>query len=319
MSASSLIHSQTRTTGRLNGDRLFRGALKSLAIGVLLLMTVMIYNLFNMSTPAFEAFGFDFFITNIWDPIEEEYGALAFIYGTLMSSFLALLIAVPISIGTAIYLTELAPKNVAKVMGFLVEMLAAIPSVVYGLWGLFVLVPILSEKVQPLLGKYLGFLPFFDGPHYGIGMLAAGIVLAIMITPTITSISREVFLTIPRGEREAALAIGATKWETIRVAVLKSAGTGIMVAIILGLGRALGETMAVTMVIGNRVDISLSLFEPAQTMASIIANEYAEASSDEHMASLVAVGLTLFALSLVTNIIARLVAWKKIKRGSRSC
>lgn len=310
--------SMTKIRGKLSGDRVFKFCLKVLAMAVLALMSVIIVKLMGMAWPAFSEFGFGFFFTNIWDPIDERYGALAFIYGTLMSSFLALLISVPISIGTALYLTEVAPKPVAKVIGFLVEMLAAIPSVVYGIWGIFVLVPILREVVQPFLAETLGTLPLFsylfDGTPYGIGMLAAGIVLAIMITPTITAISREVFLTIPRAEREAALALGATKWETIRLAVIESAWSGMIVAIVLGLGRALGETMAVTMVIGNRADIALSLFEPGQSMASIIANEYTEASSDLHIASLVAVGITLFILALITNSIARLFSWKIQKR-----
>jgi phosphate transport system permease protein len=216
----------------------------------------------------------------------------------------------------ALFLGEVAPKRVAYPIGILVEMLAAIPSVIYGLWGIFVLAPILRTTVEPFLGKTLGMLPLFQGAPFGVGMLSAGIILAIMITPTISAISREVFRTIPLAQREAARALGATRWETTRLAVLESSRLGIYGAITLGLGRALGETMAVTMVIGNRNEISTSLFAPAQTMASVIANEYSEATSDIHLSALAAVGLTLFGVSLLINIVARILVHRvKVKEG----
>jgi len=240
----------------------------------------------------------------------DEFGALVFIYGTVVSSFLAILLSTPVSIGVALFISELAPKKVASIIGFLVEMLAAIPSVVYGLWGIFVLAPFLRVHLQPFLGEELGFLPLFQGPPFGVGMLAAGIILAVMVTPTISSICREVFKAIPLAQREAALALGATRWESIRMGVLKNSKSGIMGAVILGLGRALGETMAVTMVIGNRNEISASLFAPAQTMASAIANEYAEASSSLHLQALTGLGLTLLIVSLSINSVARFWIWK---------
>lgn len=301
-------------------DRIFLWLLRVASLGVLLLLLAMIVQLAKVSWPTFQRVGWGFFTLNQWNPITENFGGLAFIYGTVVSSLLALLISAPISIGVALFLSELAPRKVATVVGFLVEMLAAIPSVVYGLWGIFVLAPWLRVTVQPFLGSHFGFLPLFQGPPYGVGMLAAGIILAIMITPTITAISREVFRAVPLAQREAALGLGATRWESIRLGVLGSARSGILGAVILGLGRALGETMAVTMVIGNRPDISASLFAPAQTMASAIANEYAEASSTPHLQALTALGLSLFMVSLLMNSVARFLVWKvdpHRKRGSR--
>lgn len=240
---------------------------------------------------------------------------MAFIWGTLVSSFIALAISVPVSVGAALFLTELSPRFLKEPIGFLVEMLAAIPSVVYGIWGVFVLAPVVRDFLQPPLVKVFGFLPFFQGPPFGIGMLSAGIILAIMITPTITAITREVFRSIPDVLREGALALGATRWEMIKLAVLKTGTSGIIGAIILGLGRALGETMAVTMVIGNKAHISLSVFEPAATMASVIANEYAEANGDLHLSSLAAVGFALFFVSLVVNSFARFIIWRVERKG----
>ncbi len=296
-------------------DRMFYYFLKSIGLGVLLLCGSLIVFLYQAAAPAIDQFGWDFFITNSWDPIDQQYGALAFIWGTVVSSFIALLISVPISVGTALFLTELSPKWLKGPVGFLVEMLAAIPSVVYGLWGIFLLAPFVRDFIQPVLGNGLGFLPFFQGPPLGVGMLTAGIILAIMITPTITAISREVFRSIPDLLREGALALGATRWEMIRVAVLKTGTSGLVGAVILGLGRALGETMAVTMVIGNKADISLSVFEPAATMASVIANEYAEANYDIDLASLAAVGFALFFVSLVVNALARIIIWRVESKG----
>ncbi len=292
------------------GDQVFFYSLRFisfLTIGVFLLMVLSIG---KMSLLAFENFGLDFFITNDWNPIEEFFGALPFIYGTIVSSLLALVISVPISIGMALFVNEIAPKWLATPLGFLVEMLAAIPSIVYGLWGLFVLAPFLRLYVQPFLDTHLGFIPLFSGPPLGVGMFAAGIILAFMITPTISTISREVFLTVPPVMREAAYGIGATRWEMLKVAVLRSSVPGVGAAVMLGFGRALGETMAVTMIIGNVAQIKISLFEPAQTMASLIANEYAEAETNLQLSSLTAIGMTLFLVSLLVNGAARFVIWK---------
>jgi phosphate transport system permease protein len=297
------------------GDRLFSYFLRGpafLLVGLLLSIGVF---LTVAAWPAIERFGFRFFFSSEWDPTNELFGAVPFIFGTVVSSALAMMLSVPMSLGVALFLNELAPKRLARIVGFFVEMLAAIPSVVYGLWGIFALAPWMRTTVQPFLGEWFGFLPLFGGPAYGVGMMTAGIILAIMVTPTISSISREVFKAIPRGQREAALALGATRWETMRLAVLRASKRGILGAVILGLGRALGETMAVTMVIGNRADISASLFAPAQTMASVIANEYPEASSSLHLAALAQVGLALFAVTFGINAIARLFVRKQSGAG----
>lgn len=296
------------------GDRVFSGSLRLLSLGVAITLTFIALFLYLEARPAIEKFGFGFLVSRVWDPVREVFGALPVIYGTVVSSLIAVFLAAPLSIAAALFLNEITPGRVSRVIGFLIEMLAAIPSVVYGLWGIFVVAPWLRVSVEPFLGKTLGFLPLFQGPPYGVGMLAAGIILAIMITPTITSISREVFRAIPRDQREAALALGATHSEMISLAVLKSAKTGLWGAITLGLGRALGETMAVTMVIGNRSDISLSLFAPGQTMASVIANEYAEATNSIHLAALAQVGLALFAVTFLINATAKLVVWRSAYR-----
>jgi len=291
------------------GDRLFQLFVASAAFAGLGLLAACFYEIYTLSKPALEAFGFGLIFKNAWDPIQNEYGILAFVYGTVVTSFLAVMIATPISVAAAAFLSELAPYYLKKSVAFLIEMLAAIPSVVYGLWGIFVLAPFLRTTGEPFLANTLGFLPFFQGAPYGVGMLAAGLILAIMITPTIASLTREIFETVPRSQREAALALGATRWESIKLGVLKSAIPGILGAVILGLGRALGETMAVTMLIGNRNDISISLFDPAQTMASVLANEYNEASG-LHLSALASVGLALFVVSFFTNVIARLIVWR---------
>ena len=285
-----------------------------MAFGIIFLLIAFFVMLLKMSWPALSKSGLSFFLINEWNPVTEEYGALAYIYGTVATSLIALVLSLPISLGAALLITEIARGTVRSVLGFLVEMLAAIPSIVYGLWGLFVVVPYLRETVQPFLSKYFGFLPIFEGAPLGVGLMAAGIVLAIMITPTIATISREIFLTIPKVNKEGALALGATRWEMINLSVLKSSLSGILGAGILGLGRALGETMAVAMVIGNRGDISTSLFSPAQSMASLIANEYAEASGDIHLASLTAIGFGLLLVSLFINSLARIIVWKVDRR-----
>ncbi len=289
------------------GDRRFRTIVTVSGVLLLVLLAAIAFFLIKGSIPAIKHFGFAFLWTSKWDPVQEIFGAMPLIYGTVVSSLLGMLLAVPLSIGVALFLNELAPRWIGRPAGFLVEMLAAIPSVVYGLWGIFVLAPLLRTTVQPWLKEHLGFLPLFQGPAYGVGMMTAGIILAIMVTPTISSLAREVFRAIPRAQREAAWALGATRWEAMVMAVLKSSKPGLFGASLLGLGRAVGETMAVTMVIGNRSEIVASLFAPSQTMASVLANEYAEASSQIHLSALIEVGLVLFAVTFVMNAFARLM------------
>jgi len=291
-------------------DIFFLQVTRLAALSIVFIILVMAYELFRGSELAFGRFGLGFITGSEWDPVHGKFGGWPLIYGTLVSSLVALALAVPLSLGTAIFLAELAPSWLREPLSFLVELLAAIPSVVYGLWGLFVLVPWLRDVVQPLLGKTLGFLPLFQGPPLGVGMLAAGMVLAIMILPIITAVSREVLLAVPQSQREAMLALGATRWETIRRAVLPYGRSGIIGAIILGLGRALGETMAVTMVIGNRPQVSASLFDLGQTIASVIANEFSEGFDKLHLSALMASALLLFVITFSVNIIARLLVWK---------
>ncbi|MGK5089463.1 phosphate ABC transporter permease subunit PstC [Bdellovibrionota bacterium FG-2] len=311
-------HSNKKSREVHLGDRVFAFILKVPSVALVLLLVSIAYYLFHHALPLIHKQGWSFVMTSVWDPVNDVYGAISVVYGTVVSSFIAILISTPLSVGVALFLTEIAPTRVGRIVGFLVEMLAAIPSVVYGLWGIFVLAPWLRITVEPFLAKTLGFLPFFQGAPYGVGMLAAGIILAIMITPTISSISREIFIAIPRVQREAALALGSTRWEMMRLSVLQSARRGIIGAVILGLGRALGETMAVTMLIGNRHEVSASLFAPGSTMASIIANEYAEATSDFHVAALVEVGLLLFAVTFIINSLARLFISRGFRWGAPS-
>lgn len=292
------------------GDKIFYLSLKCFSVLIILALVFLVGMLAHLAYPAWQKFGLSFFTRSHWNPVTEEFGTLAFLFGTVVSSLLAILISTPISVAVALFLNEIAPRALGIILGFLVEMLAAIPSVVFGIWGIFLLAPLLRTDVQPFLGHWFGWLPLFQGPPFGVGMLAAGFILAIMITPTISSICREVFRTIPSHIREGALALGATRWEMLQIAILRSTRSGTFAAVVLGLGRALGETMAVTMVIGNRPQISASLFAPAQTMASIMANEYAEASSDMHRSALAAVGLSLFLVSLLINASARFVLWR---------
>ncbi|WP_406677777.1 phosphate ABC transporter permease subunit PstC [Moorella sp. ACPs] len=292
------------------GDAVFRGLTLLAALVMVGLIVVIAVQLIRGSQLAFTRFGLGFVTGSRWDPVHGSFGSLPLVYGTIVSSLIALIIAVPLSLGIAIYLAELAPQWVRAPVSFLVELLAAIPSVVYGLWGIFVLVPWIRTSLEPLLHRFLGWLPFFQGTFYGFGMLAAGIILAIMIIPTISAVSREVLLAVPNSQREAMLALGATRWETIKMAVLPYGRSGLLGAVILGLGRAIGETMAVTMVIGNRPQISPSVFELAQTIASIIANEFSEAFDDLHLSALVMAGLVLFIVTLLLNIIARLLVWR---------
>ena len=298
-----------------HGDRVFRWIL-TLAAGLIpILLCFLVYELWSGARLAVGRYGFDFITSSTWDPVAEEFGAFPLIFGTLVSSLIALLIAVPLSLGVAIYLTEFAPKAVRQPVAFLIGLLAAIPSVVYGLWGIFVLIPSLRTTAFPFLRKALGFLPLFEGPIYGPSMLAAGIILAIMVMPYVMSVSREVLLAVPNTQREAALALGATRWEAVTTAVVPYARSGLIGAIILGLGRALGETMAVTMVIGNRHEIAASLFAPGYTMAAAIANEFSEAVGDLHLSALAYVALVLFLVTVLVNAGARLLIWR-VARGS---
>ena len=292
------------------GDLIFRIALTAAALVIPVLLLFLGLELFQGSQLAIHKFGFSFLTTSTWDPVAEQFGALPLIFGTLLSSAIALLIAVPLSLGVAIFLTEFCPKALRQPVAFMVELLAAIPSVVYGLWGIFVLMPVLRKVVFPFLRDTLGFLPFFKGPIYGPSMLAASIILAIMVMPYVMAVSREVLLAVPGSQREAALALGATRWEAVRTAVLPYARTGILGAVVLGLGRALGETMAVTMLIGNRHELSASLFAPGYTMAAAIANEFSEAATDMHFSALAFVALTLFLMTLLVNAAARLMIWQ---------
>jgi phosphate transport system permease protein len=298
-------------------DHVFKGLLIACALAVLAIVGLIVFELIRQSHLSVAKFGFKFLTKQIWDPVAEDFGALPFIYGTIVSSIVALCIAVPLSVGTALFLTELCPKQLRGILSLLVELLSAIPSVIYGLWGIFVLSPFLRLHVEPPLGKYFGWTGLFTGPKYGWGMLAAGIILAIMIIPIIASITREVITAVPRVQREAALALGATKWEMLRISVLRNARPGILGAIILGLGRALGETMAVTMVIGNRAEIMKSLFAPSHTLASVIANEFAEAAGNVYLSALVEMALVLFVITLIVNALAGLLVWS-ITRGMPS-
>jgi phosphate transport system permease protein len=295
-------------SGSHTGDRIFGVTLTALGGTVLAVVGVIVVVCVRLSRPAFAKLGFfPFLFGSDWNPVEDSFGALPFIYGTVVTSVVATVLAVPVSIGLALFLTEMAPARVRRVVSYLVEILASIPSVVYGLWGLMVLVPILRDHVQPAVGKVAGSLPLFSGPPLGLGYLAAGILLAIMILPTISSITIEVLRTVPGSLREGALALGATRWEAIRAAVLPYATRGILGAVILGLARALGETMAVTMVIGNQPEIHASLFAPGYSLPAVIANEFAEASSAIHTGALAGLALVLFGVTLLLSASARLL------------
>lgn len=352
---------RTNTSGRGNiGDRVFYAGLRLVSWTTILLFVGMLVFIADLSWIAVNETGWKFWTIDDWNPPMDIFGAAPFIVGTVASSAIAVMISAPISIGTALFLREIAPRKLAGVVAFLVELLAAIPSVVYGLWGVFVLAPVMRDHIQPFLANWFGpetyfaaalahvltavVYPFllvldafgltsvtlvslslkmmtfsqglFNGPPLGLGLLTSGLVLAIMITPTVTALSREVLLTVPDSVREAALGLGATRWEMIRLALLKTGRAGLIGAVILGLGRAIGETMAVTMVIGNRNAIPSSLFEPAQTMASVIANEYNEADG-LHLSSLAFVGLSLFVVSLIVNLLARTLV-RYLERGSRA-
>jgi phosphate transport system permease protein len=289
------------------GDRAFRWLTLLMALSVFALIGLIGYELAHGSGITLRRFGWHFFVNSDWDPVNEQFGALPFIFGTLVSSLIALLIAVPISIATAVYLTELAPRWLRQPLIMFIELLAAVPSVILGLWGIFVMVPWLRSHLFPWLQKTLGFLPLFQGPIYGVSMLAGGIIVAIMIVPIITSVAREILRSVPGLQREAAYALGATRWEVTRIAVLSYAKKGLFGAVILGLGRALGETMAVTMVIGNRPEIAKSLFAPGYTLASVVANEFTEATTDGYLSALFEIGLVLLGVTVIVNALAQLL------------
>jgi len=307
-----------RLQGRRIGDRLYVIGTTAAAVAVPLMLLTIALIIGVAAWPALHRFGLGFLTSSDWDPVAERYGVAPAIYGTLVSSFLALLIATPLAVGASVFLTEYAPAWVRRPVAFLIDLLAAIPSVIFGLWAIFVLLPILRGTVIPFLRDtlHLGATPFFSGPAYGPSMLAAALILAIMILPYIAAVSREVLLAVPRSQREAALALGATQWEMVRGAVIPFARSGIIGGVILGLGRALGETMAVTMVIGNRQEISASLLAPGYTLASVIANQFAEATSNLQLSALMAAGFVLFVVTLLVNAGARWLVWRTARMGA---
>ncbi len=309
-------------------DYLFKVVMVLCALSIFVIVLLIGYELVVQSRLTWLQSGLKFFYTafvdpdthqpQYWDPVNGHFSAVPFIYGTLVSSFLSLLLAVPLAIGVAVFLTEMCPGLLRAPLSFLTELLAAIPSIIYGLWALFVLVPLLRQYVNPLLVRVLGWSGLFDDTNpTGLGYLAAGVILAIMILPIISSLTREVMTAVPHSQREAVLALGATRWEMIRMGVLRNARIGIVGAIILGLGRALGETMAVTMVIGNTPEVHKSLLANGASMASVIANEFAEATSDLHRSALVEVALALFVVTIIVNAFAQLLVWA-VTRGTPS-
>jgi phosphate transport system permease protein len=306
-----------RKTGENIKDLIFERTTGAFAFLVLFMAVLLFAVLLRESIPALRKFGAAFLVTGTWDPVLDQFGALPFIYGTLVSSFLAILIAVPLSVGAAIFINEFAPTWMKTPVSFLAELLAAIPSVIYGLWGIFVLVPVLRDVFMKPVMKYFGWIPLFKGPVYGPSMLAAGALLSIMIVPFILSVSREVLATVPQRQKEAVLSLGGTRWEMLRIVIGQHCLPGIFGATIIGLGRALGETMAVTMVIGNRPEAILSLFQPGYSMAAVIANEFTEAVGDVYLSSLVLIGLILFAMTFAVNLAAKWILTKMVARASR--
>jgi phosphate transport system permease protein len=298
---------------KLNGDLIFRVITTLFAFSILMILAIMLVEMTLESLPSIRKFGWKFITGTEWDAVQGIFGALPYLYGSVVSSVLALALATPLSIGAAVFITEICPKRWGALIAPLVELLAAIPSVIYGLWGVLVMAPWLQSTVEPFLSEHFGFLPFFQGAPYGVSMLAAIFILMIMVVPIITSITREVLLAVPLSQKEAAIALGATRWETIMIAVLPYGKSGILGAAILGLGRAVGETMAVTMVIGNAPKISLSLLSPAYTMPSVIANEFAETTSKLHGSALMEIGLILLVVTLIINALARMLIWSVSK------
>lgn len=315
-SASPVAGSRSFLSRLREGDEIARLVTFLFAASVVLVTLLLVLELWQGSVLPRHKFGFNFFRTSVWDPIFDQFGALPFIFGTIVTSGVSLLIAVPLGIGAAIFLAELAPARLSDTLEFFIDLLAAVPSVIYGLLGVFIVIPLMREYGQPALKKSLGFLPFFQGPAYGVGFLTAGIVLAIMVIPYIISVSREVLLSVPRDQREAALSLGSTRWESTWKVVVPFARTGIFGSIFLALARALGETMAVTMVIGNTPTISASLFSPGYSIAAVIANEFTEATGDLYLQSLIELGLVLFLLTFVLNGIARLLIVATSQRGA---
>jgi phosphate transport system permease protein len=306
-------HVNTTTTKKY-GDRIFRTITLLFALSIIIILLVMTAEMVSESLPSLRKFGWGFVTGSDWDAVQGNFAALPYLYGSVVSSILAILLATPLSVGTALFITELAPHKVGAVTASLVELLAAIPSVIYGLWGILVMTPWLQSTVEPFLIKHFGFLPFFQGAPYGVSMLAAVFILMIMIVPIITSITKEVLMAVPSSQKEAAIALGATRWEMIRIAVLPYGRSGILGAVILGLGRAIGETMAVTMVIGNTPKMSLSLLSPGYTMPSVIANEFAETTTKLHASALMEIGLILLVVTLFINFMARMLLWSVTRR-----
>ncbi len=304
----------TFSTTRI-GSLLMRGITLLASAAVLVITCALVWELYRGSRLSIEAYGWKFVTEVTWDPVFFTFGAATFVYGTIVTSLIALFLAVPIGVAAAIFLAELAPRSLSSALTFVIELLAAVPSVIYGLVGIFVLVPFMREHGGPAIKGVLGFLPLFSGPNYGIGLLTAGILLAVMIVPFIISVSREVLLAVPRDQREASLALGATLWETTWRVTMPYARSGILGSIFLAMARALGETMAVTMVIGNTPRIAASLFAPGYTMAAVIANEFTEATEDVYLSALIEIGLLLFVMTLVINALARLLIWSTLRKG----
>ena len=300
-----------------DGDEIARLVTFLFAATVVLITLLLVFELWTNSVLPRHKFGWHFFVAQAWDPVMDEYGALPFMYGTVVSSALALLIAVPLGLGAAIFLAELAPARVSDSLQFFIDLLAAVPSVIYGLLGFFIIVPFVRSVLFPALNSSLGFLPLFKGPSYGVSYIAAGMVLAIMVIPYIISVSREVLLSVPRDQREAALALGSTRWESTWKVVVPFAKTGIMGSVFLALARALGETMAVTMVIGNTPKLAASLFAPGYSIAAVIANEFTEATGDLYLQALIELGLVLFLLTFILNGLARLLIIVTTQKGSK--
>jgi phosphate transport system permease protein len=316
-SDASVLRRRAAPRGQNPADQAWTAGLYVLGGSVLVVAGIVVLKLADVARPAFKALGLvAYLLGTTWDPVSGSFGALPFIYGTVVTSLVAIALALPVSVGLALFLSEMGPKRLRPAVGFAIETLASIPSVVYGLWGLFVLVPLLRDPVEPFLGRVLGFLPLFRGPPIGLGFLAAGIILAVMILPTIASVTIEVLKTVPAPLKEGALALGATRWEAIRLAVLPYARPGILGAALLGLARALGETMAVTMVIGNSPDIRASLFAPGYTLPAVIANEFAEAVTPEHTGALAGLALVLFGITVLLSAAARLLV-RTVARGPK--
>src|SRR5579862_5654371 len=298
-SAGPISGSRSFLSRLRDGDEIARLITFLFAATVVLLTLLLVFELWRGSVLARDKFGFHFFVTRVWDPIFDQFGALTFIYGTLVTAGISLLLAVPLGIGAAIFIEKLAPANVSDTLEFFIDLLAAVPSVIYGLLGVFIVVPLMRDTIQPALKKTLGFLPLFQGPAYGIGFLTAGVVLAVMIVPFVLSVSREVLLAVARDQREAALALGATKWESTWKVVVPAARIGIFGSVFLALARALGETMAVTMVVGNNPKIAASLFSPGYSIAAVLANEFSEATGNLYLSALIELGLVLFLLTFI--------------------